>query len=315
MNKTTIYGLPLNPMPALEQLRGASFCVSYWTRQKLGRQLNQAIDLVGNDGILLVDNGAFSAWEAGVNTMTDESYLEGYAAWANDILDRCPQAVAVLPDVIDGTEQDNAQLIAETTMLFDDTDRVMPIWHMHESIGYLLHLCEGFGYVGIGSSGDYASGKGAKWQARMREVFAAIDAWEVASEGCYVRPRIHMMRSQAQAHLFPFDSADSTNVAVNHNRQLEKSGEDLVAFAARVDGKIQASAGPEAPHQVARPHLEHLAQFHADLDRAKAPGSSEVDRWLFAYRHGCEAPVKLVDAPALVPVDGFEIPEFLRRAA
>ena len=90
-------------MPALEALKGASFCVSYATRGKLGKQLEQAIGLVGEDGILLVDNGAFTAWEAGVDTMADESYLEGFAAWANDILERCPQAVAVLPDVIDGT--------------------------------------------------------------------------------------------------------------------------------------------------------------------------------------------------------------------
>ena len=75
MEKTSIYGLPLNPMPALEQLRGASFCVSYATRNKLGRQLDQAIDLVGEQGILLVDNGAYSAWPAGLNTMNDESYL------------------------------------------------------------------------------------------------------------------------------------------------------------------------------------------------------------------------------------------------
>jgi hypothetical protein len=174
--KTTIYGLPLNPMPALDALKGASFCVSYATRGKLGKQLDQAISLVGEDGILLVDNGAFSAWEAGTDTMNDEAYLEGFAEWANDILDRCPQAVAVLPDVIDGTEQQNAQLVNETTFMFPD-ERVMPIWHMHESIGYLLHLCEGFGYVGIGSSGDYKSGAGPKWKARMAEAFAAIDKW------------------------------------------------------------------------------------------------------------------------------------------
>src|SRR5262245_10332127 len=130
MNKHTVFGLPLNPMPALEQLRGASFCVSYATRAKLGKQLNQAIELVGQDGILLVDNGAFSAWQAGVDTMSDESYLEGFATWANDILARCPQAIAVLPDKIDGTVEENAQLVNETVTMFPDL-RVMPIWHMH----------------------------------------------------------------------------------------------------------------------------------------------------------------------------------------
>jgi hypothetical protein len=81
MNKLTIYGLPLSPTSALEALSGASFCVSYGTRDKLGKQLDQAIRLVGQgDGVLLVDNGAYSAWKAGTDTMNDESYLEGFAA-------------------------------------------------------------------------------------------------------------------------------------------------------------------------------------------------------------------------------------------
>jgi hypothetical protein len=41
MEKLSIYGLPLNPHSALDSLAGprASFCVSYATRVKLGRQL------------------------------------------------------------------------------------------------------------------------------------------------------------------------------------------------------------------------------------------------------------------------------------
>jgi hypothetical protein len=313
VEKLTIYGLPLNPLSALEQLAGASFCVSYATRRKLNRQLDDAIRLVGEEGVLLVDNGAYSAWRSGINTMTDEAYLEGFADWANDILERCPQAVAVLPDVIDGTEQDNWQLACEM-MTVIDPERSMAVWHMHESLDYLIHLCESFGHIAFGSSGAYAKVETPEWRARIAEAFAAIDKWELESEGAYVRPRIHMMRAQSMAHLFPFDSSDSTNVAMNHGRYRHTGEGHVGRLAARVDAKIQASAGPAAEHQVKRPRLEHLAQFHADLDRAKAPDSSEVDRWLFAYRHGCEAPVKLVDAE--LPADDFDdIPEFLRRAA
>jgi hypothetical protein len=43
MQKKAVYGLPLNPLSALEQLEGCSFCVSYGTRKKLGRQLDDAI--------------------------------------------------------------------------------------------------------------------------------------------------------------------------------------------------------------------------------------------------------------------------------
>jgi hypothetical protein len=258
MEKTTIYGLPLNPTPLLEQLDGASFCVSYATRQRLGKQLDQAIRLVGQDGILMVDNGAFTHWKTG-GSMTEE-YIEGFETWAQDILDRCPQAIAVIPDVIGGNEEQNAELVRTSLLPWD---RAMPVWHMHESLEYLLWLCEAFDYVAFGSTVD-APGSD-KWHARIEEAFAAIDQWERESDGAYIRPRIHMMRAQNFAHLFDFDSADSTNLAVNHNRQIKK-GETFTGFASRIDAKIQASAGPEAEHQTKRPLLGHLewAEWRAE---------------------------------------------------
>jgi hypothetical protein len=255
MKKLTIYGLPLNPLAALRQLRGASFCVSYATRVKLGRQLDDAIELVGKDGILLVDNGAFSAHKAGVDTMTDEGYLKGFAAWANNILDRCPQAIAVLPDVIGGTEADNAKLITET-MTMIDPERAMPVWHMHESLDYLTYLCAGFGHVAFGSSGDYWQVGTPKWHARIAEAFAAIAKWETKSGD--IRPRLHMMRAQSMAHLYDFDSSDSTNVAMNHGRYRHEGEGHIGRFAARIDDRVQMSAGPAASHQVKRPLLGHL---------------------------------------------------------
>ena len=297
MEKITIYGLPLNPLSALEQLKGASFCVSYGTRIKLNRQLDDAIRLVGEEGILLVDNGAYSAWRSGVDTMNDEAYLEGFADWANDILERCPQAIAVLPDVIDGTEAQNAELVAQT-MTMIDPERSMPVWHMHESLDYLLYLCESFGHVAFGSSGAYAKVETPAWRERIAAAFAAIDAWELAGEGAYVRPRIHMMRAQSMAHLFPFDSSDSTNVAMNHGRYRATGEGHIGRFAKRVNDKIQASAGAAAEHQVKRPLRDHIE-------------SSNLQAIWFL-----EAAGYTVRPPLEVPaVDGFEIPEFLRRAA
>lgn len=258
MEKLTVYGLPLNPMPALEQLKGASFCVSYATRQKLGRQLDDAIRLVGETGMLLVDNGAFSMHKQGTDTR-DEAYLDDYEAWAQAILDRCPQAVAVVPDVIGGTVEDNAELASLWQL---DPLRSMAIWHMHEDISYLLYLCEAYGHVGIGSSGEYWQTGTEAWHARMREAFAAIDTWEAENDGAYIRPRIHLMRAQSLAHLYPVDSSDSTNVAMNHGRYRAEGEGHVARFAARVDSKIQASAGPAADHQLKRPALEHV-EFNA----------------------------------------------------
>ena len=263
LEKTPVYGLPINPRHLLEELEGGSFCVSYATRDRLGSQLDDAIRLVGEDGILLVDNGAFSMHKQGISAR-DEAYQEAYEAWAGDILARCPQAIAVIPDVIGGTEEENAQLIRESLL---DWDRAMPIWHMHESIDYLMYLCESFSYVGIGSSGAYWKVGTADWHARMTEAFAAIDNWEATSNGAYIRPRIHLMRAQSMAHLYPVDSSDSTNVAMNHGRYRDE-GEGYVArFAERASAKIEATSGAEAEHQEKRPLLDHLevAAFKARL--------------------------------------------------
>lgn len=249
MEKITVFGLPLNPMRHLDSLKGGSFCVSYATRQKLGRQLDQAIEAVGEDGILLVDNGAYSHWKKG-GAMTPE-YVEGFEAWAEDILDRCPQAIAVIPDVIMGSVEENIALLESTGL---DLDRAMPIWHMHEPLTYLIALCERFDYVGFGSTADKPGSEA--WHARIKEAFAAIEAWE--AETGEIRPRLHMMRAQAFAHLYPFDSSDSTNVAMNHVRQLRRTGLTVPEQAARVDARIQASAGPEAEHQEKRPLLAHV---------------------------------------------------------
>lgn len=279
VHKHTIYGLPLNPAHLLEELDGASFCVSYGTRDRLGKQLDEAIMRVGHHGVLLVDNGAFSMHKKGVSAR-DEAYLADYEAWAQDILDRCPQAIAVIPDVIGGTVEENAELVNTTMLPFE---RSMPIWHMHEPLHYLLHLCDaGFDYVGIGSSGDFWQVGTPAWTARINEALAAIDAWEAQGNGGNLRPRLHMMRAQSQAHLFVFDSSDSCNVAMNHGRYKSEGPGYVSRFAGRVSSKIRASAtADEAEHQAKRPLLGHIEwnawreAFWAELASERAAMAQE----------------------------------------
>jgi len=83
MKKLTIFGTPISPRGLAEQLAGASFCVSYHHRRRLGPQLDQLIGLVGADDMLLVDNGAFSAWKAGgAEPFMNDAHTEAYEAWA-----------------------------------------------------------------------------------------------------------------------------------------------------------------------------------------------------------------------------------------
>lgn len=258
MEKRTVYGLPLAPRSALAELAGASFCVSYATRGDLGNQLEDAMRLVGRDGLLLVDNGAYSLHKRG--EPRTEAYVDGFEAWATEILERCPAAVAVIPDVIDGDEFDNIDCVKDSLL---DPDRAMPVWHLNESLEYLLWLCEGFNYVAFGSAGEYWKPGTPAWHARVAEAFAAIDKWELESEGAFVRPRLHLMRAQSMAHLYPFDSSDSCNVAMNHGRYRGEGTGHIGRFAARVDAKIQATAGPPADHQIKRP----LGEDYLTTDR------------------------------------------------
>ena len=253
MIKQPIYGLPLFPMHLLEQLRGAGFSVSFATRHWLGKQLDQAINLVGAQRILLVDNGAYSYFKKGRSSM-DGSYLDEFEEWARDILDRCPQAIAVIPDVIEGTVEQNIELLHMCQL---DPERCMAIWHLNEPLSHLLYLCESYNYVGFGSAGEYWEVGTTAWHARIREAFAAIDKWETESNGAYIRPRLHMMRAQCLAHLYPFDSSDSTNVARNHHRYRNQNQGHVARFATRTSAKIRAASGAESEHQLKRPLLDH----------------------------------------------------------
>ncbi len=245
MKKRTVFGLPLNPAHLLDQLAGHSFCVSYYHRSKLGRQLVQAIDLVGEDQLLMVDNGAFSAWRSG--KALDEQHWDAFARWGIRILDACPQAVMVIPDVIGGTVEENHQLACDFTaglsLLYgrnDLVDRCMMVWHMHEAVEHLLGMVEGgYQYIAVGSSGEYAKVGTPAWHARIREAFAALDG--LCQEGSgYRRPWMHLMRGQSMFHLYPFDSCDSCNVAVNHRAwQRANPGEGPVA---RMAGGIKQRA-------------------------------------------------------------------------
>jgi len=280
MKKRTVFGLPLTPIHLLEQLKGESFCLSYATRNRLGRQLDDAIRLVADDGILLLDNGAFSAWRSGVPMDVD-----GFVRWAADICRRCPQAVVVVPDVIDGDElaNDEMRLDFSGAMLEADAfipgERMMMVWHMHESLDRLTGLIEGcYQYIAIGSSGEYAKVGTPQWHARIAEAFDHIERFCADSEGAYVRPWIHMMRAQSEAHRYPFDSADSCSVAVNHCRYKAEGEGHVARYAKRIRGRIDSSCvgidrlEVEAPAEAARmfDELRHRVKHGTAADSRAA---------------------------------------------
>lgn len=259
MNKRTVYGLPITPYKLLDELDGNSFCVSYATRKSLGSQLDQAIEKVNqvDDGILLVDNGAFTAWTKG-----QPLDLEGFCKWAADIVDRCPQAVVVVPDVIDGTAAENDAKIFEWSgekfaagVHFENE---MSVWHLDEPLERLGELIEScFYFIAFGSSGEYAKTGTKKWHARIQEAFDYIEKFCAESEGCYARPWVHMMRAQAEAHKYEFDSADSCNVAANHHRYKKTGAGHVARFAERIKNKIDQSCDGIERAEVSAPAINY----------------------------------------------------------
>jgi hypothetical protein len=234
-----VHGTPITPVRLLEPLRGSSFCVSFAAPE----QLEQCIDLVGADGILVLDNGAFSHWRAGRGAIDRAAFWD----WANDAMARCPQAVAVIPDVIEGDEAAN---LAELSLalrhgMADFPERTMSIWHLNDSAGFLETQLKLMNFVGLGSCVEYdVQRHRAAYLERVTDVYWARRAVKHATGRA---PWIHLMRGLgAYAALAWAESADSTNVARNHCRRRAEGDGRALAMAQRIAQPILA-AGAALP--------------------------------------------------------------------
>jgi len=190
--------MPITPNSvAMEAVRNGHAFVSFARRDQLALVMEVCQSFA-------IDNGAFSAWQSG-KPVTDWS---GYYAWAQEMLFIPSCDFAVIPDVIDGDEQANDELLAQWPLprWFG-----APVWHMHESIDRLLRLAMNYPRVCIGSSGGFSRVGSQEWWVRMGQ---AMD--RVCPDG---RPlcRLHglrMLNTEVFSRL-PLASADSTNIARN----------------------------------------------------------------------------------------------------
>jgi hypothetical protein len=78
--------------------------------------------------------------------------FDGYVAWAELWLKHPAVDWCLIPDVIDGSEQDNNDLLADWPLRGEWS---VPVWHFHESIGRLEHLCSSYSSRRTGQSGEY----------------------------------------------------------------------------------------------------------------------------------------------------------------
>lgn len=149
------------------------------------------------------DNGAFSAWKGGVPI----SFWEPYYDWIASIKNEPGFDWAIIPDVIDGTESEQDELV----YMWPHGICGVPVWHMNESMDRLLRLCKSWPRVCIGSTGAYKTVGSAAWWARMADAMEAIC---VDGKPISKLHGLRMLDMEVFPYL-PFSSADSTSAAFN----------------------------------------------------------------------------------------------------
>lgn len=185
------HGTPLTPRSELQKMAGKHFCVSFANPA-------DADWCITNGQSVMLDNGAFS--------FRDKGGLdpEAFAAWVEPMLGH--PHWAVIPDVIDGSVDEQRGLIAKWP---HPACLSAPVWHMGLSFDWLVELAESFPRICFGSTAQYWIVGSPEWERRCDAAFN-----ELEKRG--LRPWVHMLRGLSLCgERWPFASADSVNVARN----------------------------------------------------------------------------------------------------
>lgn len=169
------HGTPITPRTALSTMPGRHFCVSFMAPNDLDWCLKHGASV-------MLDNGAFSAWTRGAVVDWNEFY-----EWCEPYL-KHPHW-AVLPDVIDGNEEDNDNLLKGNCL---PREWCAPVWHLHEGFDRLRRLADEWPRLCFGSSGQFAIPGNAAWVHRINK------AWDIL-ERSGRRPWVHMLRAMKEA--------------------------------------------------------------------------------------------------------------------
>ena len=125
---------------------------------------------------------------------------------------------AVVPDHIEGTEDQNDELLEEWPF---ERWQGCVVWHMHESLKRLRRLTREWPRVAIGSSRAYSIPGTNDWWERMGKAMHVC-----CDDSGRPRTRLHGLRmlNPALFSRLPLSSADSTNVARNVQLDNKWSG-------------------------------------------------------------------------------------------
>lgn len=204
-----------------------------WKRPE---DLHRAMDFCRG---FIVDNSAYSFWTTGEKP----NWLD-YVKWCKGFARHPRFDFALVPDVIDGSEKENDELLR----LWDKHAwhpikiRGCPVWHLHESLERLDRLCSGrWEHVALGSSGQWPTPGHGGWWDRMDEAFEVI-----CDKDGFPRAKMHGLRMLRPdiVERYPFASCDSTNAAQNGKRESIKNKVDTLWGKATIARRIELAQSP-----------------------------------------------------------------------
>ena len=162
----------------------------------------------------ILDNSAYTYWRQG-GELDIGNYFGWVTSWAqHPALDWC-----LIPDVIDGDEQQNIGLV-NIWLRSGIKCKGVPVYHLHESFGWLEYLIDNFETIALGSSGDFDTPDTPKWWKRINEIMKIL-----CDKDGKPKRKIHGLR-MLSPHIIdrlPLSSADSAN-AVRNGGDIKRFG-------------------------------------------------------------------------------------------
>ena len=206
------HGTPISPRHELLTMAGRHFCVSHSDPRDAEVCLS-----IGQS--VMWDNGAFSKFTAGKATDWAEYY-----DWLGPKL--APPHWAIVPDVIDGEEEQQETLLKQWPY---PPHVSAAVWHLNESLDRLRLLADRGLRICFGSAGEYWDVGGDGWCRRCDLAFNTL------AKSHTILPWVHMLRGLSlSGQRWPFASADSVNVARNFKNRAGRRPQDM---AARIDAE------------------------------------------------------------------------------
>lgn len=193
----------------------------------------------------VLDNGAFSVWKSG-KTLD----VQGYTEWVREWCLHPGFDWALIPDVIEGTEDENDAMVSQWRE--DGMDAFgVPVWHLHESLERMERLCSQWRMVALGSSGQWANPGSASWWDRMEEVMRVV-----CDDKGRPKAKLHGLR-MLDPDVFsrlPLSSADSTNAGMNSGSLLRfgiykppTAAQRAEVIAERIESRNSAATWTRSP--------------------------------------------------------------------